>query len=82
MKWKKNLKLKDTNGVFVKKVIKEPAVSASLASGDIIKQIAGVNVIDVNQFQKVVSRLSKGNFVSLLVRKANNSSVYLAIKIR
>ena len=79
---KKNLKLKDTNGVFVKKVIKEPAVSASLASGDIIKQIAGVNVIDVNQFQKVVSRLSKGNFVSLLVRKANNSSVYLAIKIR
>ena len=79
---KKNLKLKDTNGVFVKKVIKEPAVSASLAAGDIIKQIAGVNVIDVNQFQKVVSRLSKGNFVSLLVRKANNSSVYLAIKIR
>ena len=79
---KKNLKLKDTNGVFVKKVIKVPAVSASLAAGDIIKQIAGVNVIDVNQFQKVVSRLSKGNFVSLLVRKANNSSVYLAIKIR
>ena len=79
---KKNLKLKDTNGVFVKKVIKEPAVSASLAAGDIIKQIAGVNVIDVNQFQKVVSRLSKGNFVSLLVRKANNSSVYLAIKVR
>jgi len=79
---KKNLKLKDTNGVFVKKVIKEPAVSASLTAGDIIKQIAGVNVIDVNQFQKVVSRLSKGNFVSLLVRKANNSSVYLAIKIR
>ena len=79
---KKNLKLKDTNGVFVKKVIKEPAVSASLAAGDIIKQIAGVNVLDVNQFQKVVSRLSKGNFVSLLVRKANNSSVYLAIKIR
>ena len=79
---KKNLKLKDTNGVFVKKVIKEPAVSASLAAGDIIKQIAGVNVIDVNQFQKVVSRLSKGNFVSLLVRKANNSSVYLAIKIK
>ena len=79
---KKNLKLKDTNGVFVKKVIKEPAVSASLAAGDIIKQIAGVNVIDVNQFQKVVSRLSKGNFASLLVRKANNSSVYLAIKIR
>ena len=79
---KKNLKLKDTNGVFVKKVIKEPAVSASLAAGDIIKQIAGVNVIDVNQFQKVVSRLTKGNFVSLLVRKANNSSVYLAIKIR
>ena len=79
---KKNLKLKDTNGVFVKKVIKEPAVSASLAAGDIIKQIAGVNVIDVNQFQKVVSRLTKGNFVSLLVRKANDSSVYLAIKIR
>lgn len=79
---KKNLKLKDTNGVFVKKVIKEPAVSASLAAGDIIKQIAGVNVIDVNQFQKVVSRLSKGNFASILVRKANNSSVYLAIKIR
>ena len=79
---KKNLKLKDTNGVFVKKVIKEPAVSASLAAGDIIKQIAVVNVIDVNQFQKVVSRLSKGNFASLLVRKANNSSVYLAIKIR
>lgn len=79
---KKNLKLKDTNGVFVKKVIKEPAVSASLAAGDIINQIAGVNVIDVNQFKKIVSRLSKGNFVSLLVRKANNSSVYLAIKIR
>ncbi len=75
----------DYKGVYVSNVKSNPALGASILKGDIVVQVAGVNIKNIKTFKSVVKRLNKGNFASLYVKRPSPNSelqsVYLAIKI-
>ena len=48
---------------------------------DVIYQISGQNIQNIKQFNKVIKNMKKGDFASLLVRRSQGNSIYLAIKI-
>lgn len=77
---RKNLRLENNLGIKVQQINSNPAYESGLLKNDIIYQISGENIQDINQFVKIVKNLKKGDFASLLVRRQGNS-LYLAIKI-
>lgn len=77
---RKNLRLENNLGIKVQQINSNPAYESGLLKNDIIYQISGENIQDINQFVKIVKNLKKGDFAPLLVRRQGNS-LYLAIKI-
>ena len=77
---RKNLGLENNFGIKVQQINSNPAYESGLLKNDIIYQISGENIQNINQFIKIVKNLKKGDFASLLVRRQGNS-LYLAIKI-
>jgi serine protease Do len=72
----------DSNfGIKVKEILSNPAYESGLLKNDIIYQISGKNIKNINQFEKIVKSMKKGDFASLLVRRSQGNSLYLAIKI-
>jgi serine protease Do len=68
-------------GVKVREVSGNPAYESGLLKNDIIYQISGKNVMNVKQFEGIIKKMKKGDFASLLVRRSQGNSIYLAIKI-
>ena len=75
------LNIENGFGVRVKEIIGNPAFESGLLKNDIIYQIAGKNIKNITQFEKIVKKMKKGDFASLLVRRSQGNSLYLAIKI-
>jgi serine protease Do len=78
---KKNLGIDNKYGVIVNEVSTNPAYEAGLLKNDVIYQISGRNILNINEFEKIVNGMKKGDFASLLVRRSQGNSLYLAIKI-
>tara|TARA_B110000014_G_C20119080_1_gene592171 strand:+ start:1791 stop:3161 length:1371 start_codon:yes stop_codon:yes gene_type:complete len=78
---KKNLGTDIKYGIIVNEVSSNPAYESGLLKNDIIYQISGRNVLNINQFEKIIKTMKKGDFASLLVRRSQGNSLYLAIKI-
>jgi len=75
------LNIENNFGVRVKEITGNPAFESGLLKNDIIYQISGKNIKNINQFEKIVKKMKKGDFASLLVRRSQGNSLYLAIKI-
>jgi serine protease Do len=68
-------------GVIVKEIESDgPAAEAGLAVGDLILEIDMQEVTSVEDFQRVVSKLEKGKWVSFYVRRGDQI-LYRALKI-
>jgi len=78
---RKNLDINDKYGIAVKEILGNPAYESGLLKNDVIYQISGANIENINQFENIVKRMKKGDFASLLVRRSQGNSIYLAIKI-
>jgi S1-C subfamily serine protease len=78
---RKSLGLDSNFGIKVKEILSNPAYESGLLKNDIIYQISGKNIKNINQFEKIVKSMKKGDFASLLVRRSQGNSLYLAIKI-
>ena len=78
---RKNLGLENSFGIKVAQINSNPAYESGLLKNDIIYQISGKNIKNINQFEKIVKNMKKGDFASLLVRRSQGNSLYLAIKI-
>ena len=78
---RKILGIDNNLGVKVKEVSGNPAYESGLLKNDIIYQISGKNVMNVKQFEGIIKKMKKGDFASLLVRRSQGNSIYLAIKI-
>jgi serine protease Do len=76
-----SLNIENKLGIKVKEILGNPAFESGLIKNDIIYQISGKNVENISQFEKIVKRMKKGDFASLLVRRSQGNSLYLAIKI-
>ena len=78
---RKNLGIDNKLGVRVKEVSGNPAYESGLLKNDIIYQISGNNIQNIEEFEKIIKKMKKGEFASLLVRRSQGNSLYLAIKI-
>ena len=78
---KRSLDINDKYGISVKEVLGSLAYESGLLKNDVIYQISGVNIENINQFEDIVKRMKKGDFASLLVRRSQGNSIYLASKI-
>ena len=76
-----NTTVENNFGVRVKEITGNPAFESGLLKNDIIYQISGKNIKNITQFEKIVKKMKKGDFASLLVRRSQGNSLYLAIKI-
>ena len=76
-----NLNIQNNLGIKVKEILGNPAYDSGLIKNDIIYQISGQNITNISQFEKIVKKMRKGDFASLLVRRSQGNSLYLAIKI-
>ena len=68
-------------GVIVQNISGDPAQEAGLLKNDIIYQISGENIQNIEQLNRIIKSMKKGDFASLLVRRSQNNSLYLAIQI-
>jgi len=68
-------------GIRVNVVSNDPAYESGLLKNDIIYQISGKNIKNIDHFENIVKSMKKGDFVPLLVRRSQGNSIYLAIKI-
>ena len=78
---RKSLSAGNNFGIKVTDVSGNPAYESGLLKNDIIYQISGKNIQNIKQFNKIIKNIKKGNFASLLVRRSQGNSIYLAIKI-
>ena len=78
---RKNLGIANKLGVRVKEVSGNPAYESGLLKNDIIYQISGNNIQNIEEFEKIIKKMKKGEFASLIVRRSQGNSLYLAIKI-
>ena len=78
---RKSLSAGNNFGIKVTVVSGNPAYEAGLLKNDIIYQISGKNIQNIKQFNKIIKNMKKGDFASLLVRRSQGNSIYLAIKI-
>ncbi len=76
-----SLNIENNLGIKVKEILGNPAYDSGLIKNDIIYQISGQNIKNISQFEKIVKKMRKGDFASLLVRRSQGNSLYLAIKI-
>jgi len=76
-----SLNIENNFGIKVKEILGNPAYDSGLIKNDIIYQISGQNIKNISQFEKIVKKMRKGDFASLLVRRSQGNSLYLAIKI-
>ena len=76
-----SLNIQNNLGIKVKEILGNPAYDSGLIKNDIIYQISGQNIKNISQFEKIVKKMRKGDFASLLVRRSQGNSLYLAIKI-
>ena len=75
---RRDLDIKDPGGVVVTTVDDGPASQAGIHRGDIILKINGVDVKDVEHFNKLVADLPKDK--SVLVQR-RNGPLFLALKL-
>lgn len=76
-----NLARPDEEGVYITEItVDSPADEAGLSEGDIILEINMQEVANVKKFQKIVSELERGQWVSFYVRRGNDT-LYRALKI-
>jgi serine protease Do len=68
------------NGVLVQMVARGPASQAGIQSGDVILRIDNNIVRDEADFDKIVSQLSAGKSIAVLIQRRGNP-VFLAIKL-
>ncbi|MDP2179307.1 DegQ family serine endoprotease [Methylicorpusculum sp.] len=68
------------NGVLVEMVARGPASQAGIQTGDVILRINNNIVRDVADFDKIVSQLSAGKSIAVLIQRRGNP-VFLAIKL-
>ena len=78
---RKSLSARNNFGIKVIAVSGNPAYESGLLKNDVIYQISGQNIQNIKQFNKVIKNMKKGDFASLLVRRSQGNSIYLAIKI-
>ena len=78
---RKSLSAGNNFGIKVTDVSGNPAYESGLLKNDIIYQISGKNIQNIKQFNKIIKNMKKGDFASLLVRRSQGNSIYLAIKI-
>ena len=78
---RKSLSAGNNFGIKVTDVSGNPAYESGLLKNDIIYQISGKNIKNIKQFNKIIKNMKKGDFASLLVRRSQGNSIYLAIKI-
>ncbi len=76
-----SLNIENNLGIKVVEILGSPANDSGLIKNDIIYQISGQNIKNIGQFEKVVKKMRKGDFASLLIRRSQGNSLYLAIKI-
>jgi serine protease Do len=66
-------------GVYVADVASGPASRAGIQTGDVIVQIQDKAVMDIDTFKEIVSELTPGKSVPILIRRENRS-MFLALK--
>jgi len=71
----------ETDGIRVTRVKKGPAARAGIRRGDIILSIANHKVSSVEQFMELVSSLSEGVNVPVLVLRPPGIRRYFSIRI-
>jgi serine protease Do len=75
------LGIKETSGVVVVEVKPGSAADeAGIAAGDIVKEVDGVEIGTVADFEKALSSYKKGSIVRLLLQRGD-SAVYVALTI-
>lgn len=76
-----NLRIKDTSGVVVTDVKPDSlAMSAGIQRGNIVKEINGVKITKVAEYEKALANIKKDKVLRLLV-KHGDSSRFVAIKV-
>ncbi len=69
-----------TNGVVVSALEDGPAARAGVQEGDIILQLNGKKVSNIEDFKKVISQLPKKRVIPILVQRGNGS-LFMAITL-
>jgi len=67
------------HGVLVKKVNEGAAFDAGIRAGDLIMQLNGQAVENVRHMKKLVNKVPKGKFVSILINRQGDP-IFLALK--
>lgn len=73
--------IKETSGVVVTEVVPGSAAEeAGIAAGDVLKEVDGVEITTVAEFENVVSSYKKGSVMRLLLQRGD-SALYVALTI-
>jgi hypothetical protein len=76
-----NFELEGTDGIIVWSVVKgKAAFKAGLRKNDIITQVNRQPIQNLNDYQRILSKVEKGSSILVLLNR-NKLSVYMAIKI-
>jgi len=74
--------IEDRNGVVIIDIeTGSPAEAAGLQIGDVIKQIEGKTVTNVDEFMEIFEKVKTSDSIMLLVKRGN-SQLYIVVKIK
>jgi serine protease Do len=76
----RQLRLSDSSGVIVNQV--EPgsvADEAGVQRGDLVREVNGQNIRNVEDYRAVLTKMKKGDVIRLLVRRGERN-LYLTIR--
>jgi serine protease Do len=73
--------IKETKGAIVTEVNPgSVAEDSGIAAGDVVKEIDGVEIVTVADFEKAVSTYKKGSVMRLLLKRGD-AALYVALTI-
>ncbi|MCL5792034.1 MAG: PDZ domain-containing protein [Deltaproteobacteria bacterium] len=72
-------RLQTNKGVIITNVASgSPADMAGIQNGDVVRQVNQQAVNNVNEYNKLISKVKKGEMVSLLISRGN-ANIYVAM---
>jgi serine protease Do len=72
----------DTDGVVVSEIDPEgPAAQTQLQPGDVIMELNSKGIRNVNDFNRIISRLKKGDDLRLYVKRGKEGSLWIAFTL-
>jgi len=70
----------ESGGIVITRVHEGPAKESGIREGDVLQMINNEKISDVEQFKKLVEKLPKGKFASVLVQRSQGPE-FVAIKV-